>query len=156
MPGMDDEPQSTFTNLSVLFTKLGISEGVDGENGENGENGDGGDSGGSRNINWREQDTEVLKRALDTPPKSPPSSRSWRDMDKPSSPTPNVRMYGSHHLCRNYACGFHRSAQKAGIILVCTETRAAPTLPCAETRATVCTDWRRNWELLHCRNQGLH
>jgi hypothetical protein len=30
MPGMDDEPTTTFTNLSVLFSKLGISEGVDG------------------------------------------------------------------------------------------------------------------------------
>ena len=35
MPGMEDEPTKTFTNLSVLFSKLGISE-VDGE-GEGGE-----------------------------------------------------------------------------------------------------------------------
>ena len=85
MPGMDDEPATTFSNLSVLFSKLGISEeGVDGkEEGENGEEGGGG-------IKWREVETEELKRALETPPKSPPTSKSWRDMDKPVSPTDSV------------------------------------------------------------------
>ena len=87
MPGMDDEPASTFTNLSVLFSKLGISEGVDG-----GENGEGGGE-GIEGVNWREMDTEGLKQALQTPPKSPPSSRSWRDMDKPTSPTTQVSKY---------------------------------------------------------------
>ena len=82
MPGMDDEPASTFTNLSALFSKLGISEGVDGGEEENGE--------GSGGVNWREADTEELKRALKTPPKSPPTGRSWRDMDKPSSPSERV------------------------------------------------------------------
>ena len=88
MPGMDDEPTTTFTNLSVLFSKLGISEGVDG--GEERENGEEGGGEGSGGIKWREVETEELKRALQTPPKSPPASKSWRDMDKSVSPTDRV------------------------------------------------------------------
>lgn len=71
MPGMDDEPTTTFTNLSALFSKLGISE-VDGGGEEEEE------------LTWREKDSERLRQALKTPPKSPPSTRSWRD--RPSSP----------------------------------------------------------------------
>ena len=79
MPGMDEEPTSTFTNLSVLFSKLGISESVDGE----------GEKGGREKepVRWRE-DSEGLRKALQTPPKSPPTGRSWRDVDQSSSPTP--------------------------------------------------------------------
>ena len=88
MPGMDDEPQSTFTNLSVLFSKLGISECVDGGDGEEG----GGEGEGGEGVKWREEDREGLKKALRTPPKSPPTGRSWRDMDKPPSPTPQVSL----------------------------------------------------------------
>ena len=86
LPGMEDEPQTTFTNLSVLFSKLGISEGVDGEGEGGAENGEVEDKG---RIQWRE-DGERLRQALKTPPKSPPSNRSWRDMEKPSSPTERV------------------------------------------------------------------
>ena len=42
----------------------------------------GGSSGG--------RDGERLRQALKTPPKSPSSNRSWRDMEKPSSPTERV------------------------------------------------------------------
>ena len=87
MPGMEDEPTKTFTNLSVLFSKLGISE-VDGE-GEGGEGGEGEEEEADKGeITWREKDSESLAQALKTPPKSPPTSRSWRE--KPASPTPRV------------------------------------------------------------------
>lgn len=76
MPGMDDEPTKTFTNLSILFSKLGITENVDGE-GEEEKKGE--------PVMWRE-DTERVRKVLKTPPKSPPTGISWRDMDKPSSP----------------------------------------------------------------------
>ena len=77
LPGMDDEPTTTFTNLSALFSKLGISE-VDGEGGGEGEEED------RRELTWRERDSERLRQALKTPPKSPPTTRSWREA--PSSP----------------------------------------------------------------------
>ena len=84
MPGMDDEPTSTFTNLSVLFSKLGISEGVDGE----GEGGEGGGESGEVEDRGEIKDSDY--QALKTPPKSPPSTRSWRDAEKPQSPTTRV------------------------------------------------------------------
>ena len=80
MPGMDDEPTTTFTNLSALFSKLGISE-VDGEGGEEGE---GEEEEDRRELTWRERDSDRLRQALKTPPKSPPTTRSWRET--PSSP----------------------------------------------------------------------
>ena len=64
MPGMDDEPTTTFTNLSVLFSKLGISEGVDG--GEERENGEEGGGEGSGGIKWREVETGVKEGSTDS------------------------------------------------------------------------------------------
>lgn len=91
MPGMEDEPTSTFTNLSVLFSKLGISE-VDGEGVEEG--GGGGERGGEEVdqeiITWKEKDSERLAKALKTPPKSPPTRRTWRERPDPSSPEVSV------------------------------------------------------------------
>ena len=67
MPGMDDVPSSTFTNLSVLFSKLGISDSeADG-------------AGDEEEMAWRTADREQVKEALKTPPKSPPTTRPWRE-----------------------------------------------------------------------------
>ena len=64
MPGMDDEPSTTFTNLPVLFSKLGISDStVDGAGGE---------------VTWR-VDKEQVKEVLNTPPKPPPTTQTWRE-----------------------------------------------------------------------------
>ena len=67
MPGMEDEPSRTFTNLSTLFQKLNISVGdeVDHE------------------PSWRD-DRETVEKALQSPP-STPDRGSWRDT--PTSPT---------------------------------------------------------------------
>lgn len=59
MPGMDDEPSSTFTDLDTLFQKLHIS--VD------------------EPVSWRD-DPDKVRKALKTSP--PPAKQgSWRDTD---------------------------------------------------------------------------
>ena len=68
---MEDEPSTTFTNLSTLFSKLGITveEEVDQGQGE---------------VTWHEEDSERLQKALKTPPTTPPPKKSWRE--SPQSP----------------------------------------------------------------------
>lgn len=60
MPGMDDEPASTFTDLQSLFQKLHIS--VDDEP-----------------ISWRDDPDTVRKALKASPP--PTKEGSWKDTD---------------------------------------------------------------------------
>ena len=85
MPGMEDEPSRTFTNMATLFQKLNISveDTVDG--------GDEGDKGGEEDQekpSWRD-DRETVKKALQSPPSIPNHGGSWRDTPTTSvSPPP--------------------------------------------------------------------
>ena len=85
MPGMEDEPSRTFTNMATLFQKLNISvgDGVDGEDGE----GKGGEE-DQEKPSWRD-DQETVKKALQSPPSTPDHGGSWRDTPTTSvSPPP--------------------------------------------------------------------
>ena len=85
MPGMEDEPSRTFTNMATLFQKLNISveDNVDGgdEEGREGEE-------DQEKPSWRD-DRETVKRALQSPPSTPDHGGSWRDTPtSPVSPPP--------------------------------------------------------------------
>jgi len=79
MPGMEDEPSRTFTNMATLFQKLNIS--VE-------DNVDGGDEEDQEKPSWRD-DRETVKKALQSPPSTPDHGGSWRDTPtSPVSPPP--------------------------------------------------------------------
>ena len=82
LPGMEDEPSTTFTNLSSLFSKLGISD-----EGEERDGGGGSEEVADSKLTWKEEDSERLAKALKTPPTSPPATGTWRETssDSPSS-----------------------------------------------------------------------
>ena len=61
MPGMEDEPSSTFVDLPTLFQKLHISIGDEQE---------------SKPVSWRD-DPETIRKARQT--SSPAKGGSWRD-----------------------------------------------------------------------------
>ena len=83
MPGMEDEPSCTFTNMATLFQKLNISV-------ENSVDGDEGSKGGEEDQkpSWRD-DRETVKKALQSPPSTPDHGGSWQDTPTTSvSPPP--------------------------------------------------------------------
>ena len=84
MPGMEDEPSRTFTNMAALFQRLNISveDSVDGD-----EEGKGGEE-DQEKPSWRD-DREAVKKALQSPPSTPDHGGSWRDTPTTSvSPPP--------------------------------------------------------------------
>ena len=80
LPGMDDEPSSTFSNMATLFEKLSISlgNGVEGE-----ESVDVGQpSVNTEEVSWRD-DREKVRKALESPPPKVAEKESWRETVSP-------------------------------------------------------------------------
>jgi hypothetical protein len=84
LPGMDDEPSSTFTNMATLFEKLNISVGGGEE-----ESVDVGQPAATtpEETSWRE-DREKVRKALESPSPSAAENDTWREKaatEKPSA-----------------------------------------------------------------------
>ena len=79
LPGMDDEPSSTFTNMAALFEKLNISVGGGQE-----ESVDVGQPAAAEEVSWRD-DREKVRKALESPPpKAVEETWREREADKPT------------------------------------------------------------------------
>lgn len=83
LPGMDDEPSSTFSDMATLFQKLNISvssgdDSVDAAAAETKE----------EEVTWRD-DREKVRKALESPPPKAVEKETWRETPtaKPSSDT---------------------------------------------------------------------
>ena len=86
LPGMDDEPSSTFTNMVTLFEKLAISvpseeETVDAA----------GDSETKEEVSWHD-DREKVRKALESPPPKVVEKETWRDTPPSKPPTDTTEM----------------------------------------------------------------
>ena len=73
LPGMDDEPSSTFTNMTTLFEKLQISIGSEEESVDVGAG-----QTASEEVSWRD-DREKVRKALESPPPKVAEKESWRE-----------------------------------------------------------------------------
>lgn len=80
MPGMEDEPSSTFNDLSTLMSKLGLTPPPQ----EDIDQGEGGGKGEGEGLTWKERDSQRLREKLasedsgDRQQKSETSS-TWRE-----------------------------------------------------------------------------
>ena len=83
LPGMEDEPSSTFTNMATLFEKLSIS--VPG-----GDEVDGGES-KEEEVTWRD-DREKVRKALESPPPKVVEKESWREPAAAKSPSDTTEL----------------------------------------------------------------
>ena len=80
LPGMDDEPSSTFTNMATLFEKLNISVGGGEE-----ESVDVGQS-AAEEVSWRDN-REKVRKALESPPPKATEEETWREKAAAEKPT---------------------------------------------------------------------
>lgn len=91
MPGMEEEPTSTFRNLTLLMEKLGISV-----------NEDNVDVGQEEPLTWREKDSERLREHYskqqeeEKPTDKPFVSSSWKE--ERSKKTPEIGKY-MYYIC---------------------------------------------------------
>lgn len=74
LPGMDDEPSSTFTNMATLFEKLHISVG----GGEDESVDVGQPDATPEETSWRD-DREKVRKALESPSPSATEKETWRE-----------------------------------------------------------------------------
>lgn len=94
MPGMEEEPPSTFRNLTLMMEKLGISV-----------NEDNVDIGQEEPLTWREKDSERLREHYskqgeeEKPADKPVVMSSWKE--ERSKKTPEIGKYVHHviHEC---------------------------------------------------------
>lgn len=79
LPGMDDEPSSTFTNMATLFEKLNISVGD--------ESVDVGQPApaAAEEVSWRDAERDEVRKALESPPPNVAEKETWRE--KPATET---------------------------------------------------------------------
>ena len=80
LPGMDDEPSSTFTNMVTLFEKLNISVPTEDELVDVGDS--------KEEVSWRD-DPEKVRKALESPTPKVVENETWRD-SPPAKPTPDT------------------------------------------------------------------
>ena len=83
LPGMDDEPSSTFTNMATLFEKLNIS--VGGEEEESVDVGQPEAAATPEDVSWRD-DREKVRKALESPPPKAAEKETWREKAKAEKP----------------------------------------------------------------------
>lgn len=83
LPGMDDEPSSTFTNMATLFEKLNISVGGGEE-----ESVDVGQSAAAapEEVSWRDE-REKVRKALESPQPKAAEEETWREKETAQKPT---------------------------------------------------------------------
>lgn len=87
VPGMEDEPSSTFTELPLMLKRLGLSA----EEEETDAGGRGEEEVSHQPVSWREADNEALRKEVEAQEPAPEStSSSWRESPTSAQQQPEV------------------------------------------------------------------